>query len=173
MLPILFVKGKFQDCLGALLSFWSVPDESIIINVVDGANFTNLCSSGLVDELHIQRHVVSQSAVVILELFEADSCDFKSSVSSGWSSLWMEIMDKDILIVCESVLNISVVQNPVLGVVLGISRWEENDCTRITDSWRDNFHTGIVFKDRHDLYGSVFHSPVANIRLVEVSSDQS
>lgn len=73
MLPLLTVEREHQDGLSASLSLRGIEWELIILDLVNTLHFANVLTICSIDELGKERHIMSQSTIVILELFEANA----------------------------------------------------------------------------------------------------
>ena len=96
-------------------------------------HIANLLASSVL-KLSIKGDIITQCAIISLELLEAETAHLNSSVSRSWARLWMQVMNPHLLIVCERVLHIAIVQCQVSTVILAVARWAEHDSIRHADS---------------------------------------
>ncbi len=119
---------RASSCLG------SVEDELIILDFRNDGHIANVCSCRGIHELGVEGLVVTNGTIVILELVESDARDFDAGFTGGRSGLRAQIVHKHVLVVSESVLNISMMKHNISTIVLPIATRSENDSIRDTDS---------------------------------------
>ena len=78
-------------------------------------------SAHTVDKLAVEGLVIADRAVVKLELGEADSAHFNTSMAGRRASLRVQIVHEHILIVGKGVLWVTIVQSQISTIVLAIS----------------------------------------------------
>ena len=85
---MLLVKGKHEDRLGSCLSLWCLEDELVVVDVSDLLDLTDW-SAIWGFKLGIERDIVTESAVIVLELLEANALHGNSSLTRSRTSLRM------------------------------------------------------------------------------------
>lgn len=158
---------RASSCLG------SVVDKLVILNFMNHGHIANICSGRGINELGVEGLVVSDCTIIILELVESDATDFNAGLSGGWAGLGAQVVHKHVLVVSESVFNISMMEHNISTIVLSIATRSENDSIRDTDSGGDCLDDGVVLDLRCDLESTVADLQIANILMLESSADQS
>lgn len=121
-LPLLLVEREHQVRCRTNGSFRCVEHERIVINLRDGHNATDILASHTFNKLSIERLIIADRAIVILELSKADATDLNTRLSCRGSSLRVEVMHEHVLVVGEGVLWVAIVQCQIGTVVLAIAR---------------------------------------------------
>ena len=129
-MPLLTVEREHKDGLSASLSLWSHKCERIILDLADALHLADVLTIGSINELGVEGNIMVERSVIILELLEADASDLDARVSGGGAGLRVQVVHKHLLVVSESVLNVTVVKGDIGTVVLAIAGRCEYDGVR-------------------------------------------
>ena len=79
-LPLLLVEGEHQNGLGTCGSLGCVEYKGVVVDVLDLLHIANLLASSVL-KLSIKGDIITQCAIISLELLEAETAHLNSSVS--------------------------------------------------------------------------------------------
>ena len=97
-----------------------MPNNDVVIHISDFGYISNILAIKI-SKLHIERNIGAVWSGLTSNLLETYTRDLNSCPASCWTRLWSQGMDKDVLVVCKCILNITFVENPVRGILLCIS----------------------------------------------------
>lgn len=119
--------------------------ELIVGQICDGCHIAD-CVVCITQESDVKRLACIGGSIILFELIEAKSSYRNFCFATIWSLLRVKIVYKYFLIICVSVLFISIVECDIICVVLGITRcWKNNRSGKVDFWWIAQKHCVVKY----------------------------